>query len=64
MAVTFNGFLFKSITVVERLIFLIVGIALIYPNWMANVAGLVVGGIMAVTQLVLVKRQAHMAAIE
>ena len=64
MAVTFNGFLFKSITVVERLIFLIVGIALIYPNWMANVAGVVVGGIMAVTQLVFVKRQAHIAAIE
>ncbi len=62
MAATFNGYLFKHITPLERLIFLIVGIALIYPNWIANGAGLVAGGILAAMQVIWVKRRAYVAA--
>jgi len=64
MAVAFNGFLFKNTSFVERLIFLVTGVALIYPNWMINVAGLVVAGILVTMQFLFVRRQAQAAAVK
>lgn len=64
MAVAFNGFLLKNTTMFERFMFLVTGIALIYPNWMVNVAGFIVAGILVLTQLLSVKRQAAVAAVK
>ncbi len=64
MAVAFNGFLLKNTKMFERFMFLVTGIALIYPNWMVNVAGFIVAGILVLTQLLSVKRQAAVAAVK
>jgi len=64
MAAAFNGFLLRNINPIERAIFLFIGIAFIYPNWMANVAGLVAGCIMAAMQLISLKRKTYVPAMK
>ncbi|OPY68692.1 MAG: Sialic acid TRAP transporter permease protein SiaT [Syntrophorhabdaceae bacterium PtaU1.Bin034] len=64
MAVAFHGYLLKNATVVERFVFMITGIALIYPNWMINLGGAVVTAVLVVTQLVFLKRQTAIAAVK
>jgi TRAP-type uncharacterized transport system fused permease subunit len=39
MAVTFHGYLFRDLNWVERLLFLIGGLALVYPHYIADIAG-------------------------
>ena len=64
MAVAFNGFLLKNTNVLERFLFMIAGIALIYPNWMINVAGLIFAGVLVTSQFVFIKRQALAVKLE
>jgi TRAP-type uncharacterized transport system fused permease subunit len=39
MAVTFHGYLFRDLNWVERFLFLIGGLALVYPHYISNVPG-------------------------
>jgi TRAP-type uncharacterized transport system fused permease subunit len=39
MAVTFHGYLFRNLNFIERLLFLIGGLALVYPHYISNVPG-------------------------
>ena len=39
MAVTFNGYLFRGLSWVERTLFLIGGLILIYPHWASDLVG-------------------------
>ncbi|MDR2018963.1 MAG: TRAP transporter fused permease subunit [Syntrophobacterales bacterium] len=58
MAVAFNGYLFKRTSLLERLVFVITGIALIYPNRMINMVGIVGAGVLVAIQFIFAKRQA------
>lgn len=39
MAVTFHGYLFRNLNFIERLLFLIGGLALVYPHYISNIPG-------------------------
>ncbi|MCK9228396.1 MAG: TRAP transporter fused permease subunit [Syntrophorhabdaceae bacterium] len=64
MAVAFHGYLLKNIKVLERLLFLLTGIGLIYPNWVINVVALVMAGILTGIQLISVRRQAVVSLVK
>jgi TRAP transporter 4TM/12TM fusion protein len=51
MAVTFHGYLFRSLSWIERILFLIGGLILVYPNWVADVIGYVLIGILVFLQV-------------
>ena len=51
MAVTFHGYLFRSLNWVERILFLIGGLILVYPNWVADLIGYVLIGILVFLQV-------------
>ena len=39
MAITFHGYLFRNLNWIERLLFLIGGLALVYPHYISDIAG-------------------------
>jgi TRAP-type uncharacterized transport system fused permease subunit len=39
MAVTFHGYLFRNLNFIERLLFLIGGLALVYPHYLSDIVG-------------------------
>jgi TRAP transporter 4TM/12TM fusion protein len=51
MAVTFHGYLFRSIGWTERMLFLIGGLILIYPHWLMDLFGYVVIGALILAQI-------------
>jgi TRAP transporter 4TM/12TM fusion protein len=51
MAVTFHGYLFRSLNWIERLLFLIGGLILVYPHWVADLIGYVLIGILVFFQV-------------
>ena len=57
MAVCFHGYLFRTCSGVERLGFLVGGLALVYPHWVADAVGYAVVAVLTVLQLPAVKRK-------
>ena len=51
MAVTFHGYLFRSLNWVERILFLIGGLILVYPHWFSHLIGYVLIGILVFLQV-------------
>ena len=51
MAVLFHGFLFRTCNSIERVFFLLGGLALVYPHWLADVIGCVVVAILVALQV-------------
>jgi TRAP transporter 4TM/12TM fusion protein len=51
MAVTFHGYLFRSLNWMERIFFLIGGLILVYPHWVADLIGYVLIGILVFLQV-------------
>jgi TRAP-type uncharacterized transport system fused permease subunit len=56
MAVTFHGYLFRSLNWTERLLYLIGGLALVYPHWAGDVVGCCLIGLPTFRQIVERKR--------
>ncbi len=51
MAVTFHGYLFRPINWLERTLFLIGGLILIYPSWMTDIIGYALIGVLVFMQV-------------
>jgi TRAP transporter 4TM/12TM fusion protein len=51
MAVTFHGYLFRNLGWIERTLFLIAGLILIYPHWILDLVGYALVGVLIVLQL-------------
>ena len=57
MAVTFHGYLFRNCSWIERLAFLVGGLALVYPHWLADAIGYTVVAVLTGLQLPALKRK-------
>ena len=55
MAVTFHGFLFRSLDWIRRLLFLIGGFLLVYPHTFSSLAGYVLIGLLILQEVVLLR---------
>ena len=55
MAVTFHGFLFRSLGWIKRLLFLIGGFFLVYPHTFSSLTGYVVIGLLVLQEVVLLR---------
>jgi TRAP-type uncharacterized transport system fused permease subunit len=51
MAVLFHGYLFRTCNSIERVFFLLGGLALVYPHWLADVIGCVVVAFLVALQV-------------
>jgi TRAP transporter 4TM/12TM fusion protein len=51
MAVTFHGYLFRTCNILERTLFFLGGLALIYPHWVSDLAGYAVIALLVALQV-------------
>ena len=57
MAVTFHGYLFRNLSWVERTLFLVGGLALVYPHWTTDMFGYGLIALLIVRQLPAIKKR-------
>jgi TRAP-type uncharacterized transport system fused permease subunit len=60
MAVTFHGYLFRTLNWVERALFLVGGLALVYPHWATDLFGYGLVALLIVRQLPALKAKRSM----
>ncbi len=61
MAVIFHGYLFRPLTWPERLLFLVGGLALVYPHYLPNLGGYILIGFLVSKQLLAIKARKAMS---
>jgi TRAP-type uncharacterized transport system fused permease subunit len=57
MAVTFHGYLFRDLNWIERTLFMVGGLALIYPHALSGLFGYAVIGLLVLRQLLTIRAQ-------
>jgi TRAP transporter 4TM/12TM fusion protein len=62
MAVTFHGYLFRTCSVLERVLFLLGGLALIYPHWVMDLVGYVIIALLTALQIPALKEKRTLQA--
>jgi len=55
MAVTFHGFLLRDVGWVERVLYLVGGLLLVYPNILFNLIGYITVGLLVMRQVLKLK---------
>jgi TRAP-type uncharacterized transport system fused permease subunit len=63
MAVTFHGFLFRSLGWIKRLLFLIGGLLLVYPHTLSSLAGYVIVGFLILQEWLALRNRRTMAPV-
>jgi TRAP transporter 4TM/12TM fusion protein len=63
MAVTFHGFLFRSLGWIRRLLFLIGGLLLVYPHTLSSLAGYVIVGLLILQEWMALRNRRAMASV-
>jgi TRAP-type uncharacterized transport system fused permease subunit len=63
MAVTFHGFLFRSLGWISRLLFLIGGLLLVYPYTLSSLAGYVLIGFLVFQEWLVLRNRRAMASV-
>jgi len=63
MAVTFHGYLFRNINLIERPLFLIGGLALVYPHYLTVLGGSILIGLLVLKQLLVRRKEKGISKI-